>query len=135
MKTVKKIGLLIITTAAFIISGCSSQRLLSKPLYSYGNYSESYYSSKKELTQESAIALQESIKHAIENTENSRSGRVAPGMYANLGYIYLKAGKIQEAILSFEKEKATYPESSHFMDRMINKIHVSEKGNSWIIND
>lgn len=128
MNSIKKIGLLTITTAVFIMAGCSSQ---PKPLYSYGNYSESYYGSKKELTQESALALQESIKRAIENTENSRSGRVAPGMYANLGYIYLKAGKTQEAILSFEQEKVTYPESAHFMDRMINKIKVSEKGNSW----
>lgn len=122
-----KIGLLTITTATFIISGCSLQH---KPLYNYGDYSENYYSSKKEPTQDSALALQESIKRAIKNTDESRSGRVPPGMYANLGYIYLKAGKTKEAVLNFEKEKATYPESAYFMNRIIKKIQVSENGNS-----
>jgi hypothetical protein len=122
---IKKIGLLSITALSIIMSGCSAQ---PKTLYNYGDYSQSYYSSKREPTQESMLALQESIKRAIENSSQSRSGRVPPGIYANLGYIYLKAGKTQEAILNFEKEKATYPESAHFMDRIINKIQVSKQG-------
>ena len=60
------------------------------------------------------------------NAVNSRSARVAPGMYANLGYIYLKGGNTSKAIESFNKEKAIYPESAHFMDRMIKKIEVAE---------
>jgi hypothetical protein len=126
MQRVKTASLLIVTSVAFIINGCS---LYPKPLYSYGDYSESYYNSKKEPTQKSVLALQESIKDAIKTAGESRSGRVAPGMYANLGYLYLKAGKTQEAILNFEKEKAIYPESIHFMDRMIKKVKLLEKGN------
>lgn len=106
----------------FLMSGCAQP----KPLYTYGNYSESYYNAKKNVGTESALELQKSIEYSIENTENSRSGRVAPGMYANLGYIYLKAGKTDKAIENFNKEKFIYPESAHFMDRMINKIEVTE---------
>lgn len=127
MKSVKVISLSTAVVGVLLMSGCASQ---PKPLYSYSDYSQCYYDSKKELTKDSALALQESIKRAIEDKENCRSGRVAPGMYANLGYIYLKEGKTKEAISSFEKEKAIYPESAHFMDRMIKKIKTSEKGDS-----
>ena len=84
------------------MSACSSQ---PKPLYNYGEYSESYYQSKKELTAD-------------------------PGMYANHGYIYLKGGKTDKAVESFNKEKEIYPESAHFMDRMIKKIEVAEGKNN-----
>lgn len=121
MKKTISLGILIILS--FIISGCSNQ---PKPLYTYGNYSESYYASKKDVSADTALELQKSIEFAIENAGESRSGRVAPGMYANLGYIYLKGGKTDKAIESFKKEKSIYPESAHFMDRMIKKIEVSE---------
>lgn len=119
----KIISLAIVASLSFIISGCSNQ---PKPLYTYGTYSESYYAAKKELSPESALALQKSIEYAIEHSSESRSGRVAPGMYANLGYIYLKGGDTAKAIENFKKEKSIYPESAHFMDRMIKKIEVSE---------
>ncbi|MEA3370446.1 MAG: DUF4810 domain-containing protein [Campylobacterota bacterium] len=123
MKTLSNLALLSALTAAVFMSGCSSQ---PKPLYNYGDYSESYYHAKKELTADSALELQKAIEYSIENSANSRSGRVAPGMYANLGYIYLKGGKTAKAVESFKKEKEIYPESAHFMDRMIKKIEVAE---------
>ena len=121
MKIITSLGILIILS--FIISGCSNQ---PKPLYTYGNYSESYYESKKNVSADTALELQKSIEYAIENVNESRSGRVAPGMYANLGYIYLKGGETDKAIESFNKEKSIYPESAHFMNRMIKKIEVAE---------
>jgi hypothetical protein len=50
-------------------------------------------------------------------------------MYANLGYIYLKGNKTDKAIENFKKEKSIYPESAHFMDRMIKKIEVAQGKN------
>lgn len=119
----KVISLFAIIMVTIIVSGCSSQ---PKPLYTYGDYSESYYASKKESTAESALALKKSIEYAIEHTDDSSSGRVAPGMYANLGYIYLKANDMSKAIENFNKEKLTYPESAYFMEKMINKIKKSQ---------
>jgi len=123
MRVVTKKALLATVTAGFLMSGCSSQ---PKPLYNYGDYSESYYQAKKELSTDSALELQKAIEYSIQNATDSRSGRVAPGMYANLGYIYLKGGNSQKAIENFEKEKSIYPESAHFMDRMIKKVEVAE---------
>ena len=106
-----------------MLSNCSSP----KPLYYYGDYSEEYYHSKKELTPEARIALQHSIEEAIQNADEGSSGRVAPGMYANLGYLYLKAGQTKMAIANFKLEKSIYPESAKFMDRMIKKIEALER--------
>ena len=40
---------------AILITGCAQQ---PKPLYNYGNYSDSYYSYKKNVSPESALALE-----------------------------------------------------------------------------
>jgi len=123
MNNNKIVVLLSVLAIGFVISGCSTK---PKPLYTYGNYSESYYAFKKDVSAGTALELQKSIEFDIKNANQSRSGRVAPGMYANLGYIYLKSGKNNKAIENFNKEKAIYPESAHFMDRMIKKIEVAE---------
>lgn len=95
------------------------------PLYHYNGYSLAYYGYKKDLSDESLLQLQTSMEEAIEAAGESRSGRVPPGMYANVGYIYFKTGHHQKAITAFTKEKDTYPESAHFMNRMIKKVELS----------
>lgn len=127
MRIISKLALFSAIATGLLMSACSSQ---PKPLYNYGEYSESYYQSKKELTADSALELQKAIEYSIQNAADSRSARVAPGMYANLGYIYLKGGKTDKAVESFNKEKEIYPESAHFMDRMIKKIEVAEGKNN-----
>lgn len=123
MKISKITILTIPALAILLLSGCANQ---PKPLYDYENYSDSYYNYKKNMSEESALEYQKSIEMAIENAKESRSGRVAPGMYANLGYIYLKSGKSKEAIANFTKEKTIYPESAHFMDLMIKKVKIAQ---------
>jgi hypothetical protein len=123
MRIIANAALLASISAAFLLSACSGQ---PKPLYNYEDYSDSYYGAKKNMTQESALVLQKSMENAIERASESSSGRVAPGMYANLGYMYLKDGKSKEAIANFEKEKALYPESTRFMERMIQKVQAAQ---------
>ncbi len=112
-----------ITIFIFFIVACSQR---PKPLYNYENYAQNYYEDKKNHTPESALELQKAIEQSIANSDKSSSGRVPPGMYANLGYIYLKMGKSQEAIANFKKEKEVYPESIRFMDRMIKKVELAQ---------
>jgi hypothetical protein len=45
--------------------------------------------------------------------------RLAPGLVAELGYLYLQSGNPERAIRLFEREKHTWPESAYFMDVMI----------------
>lgn len=123
-KILKQVNYIAPVIAAVILAGCGAQQ--PKPLYNYAGYSDSYYAYKKNMTPESTLQLQKSIEEAINGTENSSSGRVAPGMHANLGYLYLKAGKPNEAIASFVNEKTIYPESTLFMDKLINRVKAAE---------
>ena len=107
---------------ALFMNGCSSHQ----QLYNYGEYSDSYYELKKTPGEESLLEYQKALEEAIENADKSRSKRVAPGMYANLGYLHLKANQRDKAIELFAKEKSLYPEAAFFMDRMINKIKAME---------
>lgn len=110
--------------ALLLFAGCAGPQ----PLYNYENYSSSYYDNVKAPSEETALELQQSMEKAIEAAGESRSGRVPPGMYANLGYIYLKGGAPAKAIEMFNKEKETYPEATQFMDRMIQKVELAEGG-------
>lgn len=109
--------------ALLLMTGCATQQ---KALYNYGTYSESYYAYEQDASAENLLALQKAIEEAIANAGDSVSGRVPPGMYANLGYIYLKQGNAKEAVKDFEMEKKLYPESAHFMDRVIEKVNKAE---------
>jgi hypothetical protein len=126
MNQIKTTILLSLGATIFFLSGCSAP---NPPLYNYGTYSENYYALKKDATAEKALEYQKALEYCIENAQESRSGRVPPGMYANLGYLYLKAGQNKKAIESFTKEKSVYPEATFFMDKMINKVETMEGSN------
>jgi hypothetical protein len=111
----------------FVIVSLCSACAQPKQLYNFGDYNDSYYKHKKKSTPETRQALIKSIEKAIGEENKSLSGRVPPGMYANLGYMYLQDGNTQKAISLFEKEKETYPESVHFMDRLIVKVEKTEQ--------
>jgi hypothetical protein len=109
---------LVLTFVLFtaILSGCKS----TPPMYMYENYSESFYNLKKESGHESDAQWQSSLEEIIEKS-NAKALRVPPGIYANLGYIHLKSNNFPKAIEFFEQEKAIYPESSRFMENLIQK--------------
>ncbi len=111
--------------AVFVV-GCAKQPQYL-PLYNYEDYGKNYYAYKKNMNPETTAALMQSIEKTTQEAEKSSSKRVPPGMYANLGYMYLKASKPNEAIANFTKEKAVYPESTLFMNRMINKVQALEE--------
>jgi hypothetical protein len=51
----------------------------------------------------------------------STNKAVPPGFHAHLGYLYFKAGKDDQAFQSFQTEKALFPESGVYMDRILSK--------------
>ena len=106
-----------------LLSGCATA---PTPLYNYSDYSNCYYQSAKTPSEGTLLNLQKTMEQAIAEKNKSRSGRVPPGMYANLGYLYLKGGQTQKAIELFTMEKTTYPEATHFMDRVIQKAEATE---------
>ena len=63
-----------------------------------------------------------------------RNLAVPPGIYAELGYIYLKENKSKEAVTLFETESQLYPESKHLMDRLIQSAKAKESSDTNVSN-
>ena len=86
-------------------------------MYHWGSYSSALNSHYRDPAKQAAYreALQEVI--AAE-----QGASVPPGIYAELGYLELASGNTAEAKRLFKQEKARWPESGLFMDRMIRKI-------------
>lgn len=119
----KSILFLSLSIVGLIISGCSTQQ----PMYEYSNYSETYYQLKQNGDAESTSKWKTSLEESIEKS-NARAIRVPPGIYANLGYLYLKVNDTKKAISFFETEKALYPEAAVFMDNLIKKAELMQEG-------
>lgn len=124
MRISQTLAILMLGTFVFL-TGCAPK---NQALYNYGTYSASYYNYEQDLSAEKALELQKAIEETIANAHDSQSGRVPPGMYANLGYLYLKGGDSAKAIENFRQEETLYPESKRFMDSMIKKVQTAEGG-------
>jgi hypothetical protein len=118
-----KLMILAISILTVFISGCATTE---KPMYDYGTYSESFYAMKRDTGVETSLEWRTVLENIIIES-NAQALRVPPGVYANLGYIHLKANNTKKAIRYFEEEKKTYPESEIFMTNLIKKSNI--KGN------
>ncbi|MFK4059593.1 DUF4810 domain-containing protein [Brevundimonas sp. NPDC046655] len=73
---------------------------------------------------ESRSVYKTSLEQAIELGQKRNA--VAPGLHAELGYLYLEEGERAAALQHFQQERALFPESARFMDRVINQIEPSQ---------
>lgn len=96
------------------LTGCAQQGL-----YDWGGYSSLMYQNykKPESVAANLVTLQTHVT-ALEG----RKTKVAPGLYADLGTLYLQAGDRNRAVENYRKERATWPESAGLMDAMINNL-------------
>jgi hypothetical protein len=61
-----------------------------------------------------AEIMNEDLQRAIAHNKS-----VPPGFHAHLGFVYYQLGKLDNARLEFQTEKAQFPESAVFMDRLV----------------
>lgn len=117
---IKKINTLLFVVTVIISSGCAPT-----PMYYWGDYSRTLYHFRKDASdaaQDKHMAeLEAIIKGSQEHTL-----RVPPGVYCELGYMYAKKGDRNRAMELFNLEKVTYPESTHFVDRLAANIKTVE---------
>ncbi len=112
----KRIFLFFISLVCLSISvGCA------KPLYYWGNYENSLVQRYEDTSEEGQLAAFGILQQTVYEAE-SKNGRLAPGVYADYGYLLFKRGYPKEAIEFFKKEADLYPESKYFMDSLISRI-------------
>ncbi|MEG0253030.1 MAG: DUF4810 domain-containing protein [Muribaculaceae bacterium] len=110
---------ILVASLIFALSACNSTS--TTPLYSWNNYENDSYHYYKNQTPKSVESLMKTYEEMIKTPRGSRKV-VAPGIYAEYGYLLIQNGKVDEGITMFKNEKHLYPESAAFMDRLINKF-------------
>jgi hypothetical protein len=106
---------------ALFLSGCAAPSM-----YYWGDYSTTLYHLKKTPSDESLLKHQQTLENIIEESK-TKNLRVPPGVYAELGYIYLRQNKNELAIQYFRMEKELYPESAILMQRLENSALKKDK--------
>lgn len=98
-----------------LASGCASSGL-----YEWGNYDESLYKYYKNAENEESFfaSLEKLINDNAKKSDGFRKP-IAPGLYAEYGYLLFERGRYQDAIAAFSEEKKAYPESSLLMNKMM----------------
>ncbi|MDO5102331.1 MAG: DUF4810 domain-containing protein [Lautropia sp.] len=103
-----------------MLAACAAQ----KPMYHWGEYPDTvytYYREGADLDQQ-ADALKQIIADAAEAGD-----KVGPGVHGQLGLVLSKQGRIQEARDAFRQEQMLYPESSAFMQYLIDGGAAAKK--------
>lgn len=85
--------------------------------FEWGAYEGSLYAYTKHPTQKEAYRT--ALVRAID--KGKQTNRVAPGLNAELGYLYLEDGDTQKAIALFEEEMRLFPESRKFLTGVVTR--------------
>jgi hypothetical protein len=103
--------------AVALVSGCQAP---PRTLYYWGSYEGVTYlgnTQPDKFTPAVQVAkLQEDIQRAA-----AANATVNPGLHAHLGYLYAQLGQADLARKELETEKALFPESAPFIDRLLNQ--------------
>jgi hypothetical protein len=103
--------------AALALTGCITQQ--SK--YEWGSYEEVVYASylaKEDVPAEKQVEVLEKDYQ----TARSEHKRMPPGWHAHLGYLYYQVGRGDQARQELMTEKAEFPESAVFVDRLLANV-------------
>jgi hypothetical protein len=88
-------------------------------IYQWGGYDAMLYQSYK--TPEKAVEFRQGLELHITKMEASNQ-KVAPGLYAELGTLYLQSGDNTKAVSMYKKERDAWPESRSLMDSLITNV-------------
>ncbi len=105
---------LTILVCAAAVGGCAQ-----RGMYQWGGYDAMLYQSYKSPEKVSDLRL--GLETHIGKMERSQL-KVAPGLYAELGTLYLQAGDSGKAIAMYTKERDAWPESKGLMDALIDNV-------------
>jgi hypothetical protein len=103
-----------LAVSTLVLAGCAAPRTI----YTWGSYEEliyvSYAAPDKLPVESQVAALEKDYQQA-----RATNKRMPPGWHAHLGYLYYQLGKADEARRELQTEKAEFPESTIFMDRLL----------------
>jgi len=108
--------LVMVGVAALIfLMGCST----SKDLYKWHDYDSNLF--KYYQKPETAEAFRAEMETAVQEVEKSK-GKIAPGLCAEIGTLYLQKGDRASAVTWYKKERDIWPDSAAFMGALITNL-------------
>jgi len=105
-----------------LIVGC----VPPQTMYYWGDYSDTLYKYKKDATPEMLDIHKTELLDIILKS-NEKGLRIPPGINAELGYIYLLQEQYDQAMVYLKKEKSIYPESTKFIDDLLQNLNEGEQ--------
>ena len=122
-----KIGLASLALFAILLAGCGNAGGPRSLYYWDGTYSSSLYSY---LNEDGDATEQISRLENLVQTSTQRGYKVAPGLYAHLGLLYLNNGNLGAANANFDKEVQNFPESKEFINFIKGSKNLTPKKQS-----
>lgn len=122
-----KIGLASLALFAILLAGCGNAGGPRSLYYWDGTYSSSLYSY---LNEDGDATEQISRLENLVQTSTQRGYKVAPGLYAHLGLLYLNNGNLGAANTNFDKEVENFPESREFINFIKGSKNLTPKKQS-----
>jgi hypothetical protein len=116
---------LVIPLAALALTGCATQQ----SMYQWGSYDSLLYQGYKEPSKMEAMKVK--LQAHIDALEKSGQ-KVGPGLYAELGTLYLEGGASDKAVALYSRERDAWPESKGLMTSMITNIERRQKARAEI---
>ncbi len=104
---------------ALALGGCAAPNK-----YNWSGYDKGLYDAYKDPTQISALQIK---LQAIVDTLEQQKQIAPPGLYAELGTLYLQEGLTDKAKIYYAKERDTWAESKTLMDLLIKNIDSRPK--------
>jgi len=122
-----KIELASLALFAILLAGCGNAGGPRSLYYWDGTYSSSLYSY---LNEDGDATEQISRLENLVQTSTQRGYKVAPGLYAHLGLLYLNNGNLGAANANFDKEVENFPESREFINFIKGSKNLTPKKQS-----
>ena len=122
-----KIGLASLALFAILLAGCGNAGGPRSLYYWNGTYSSSLYGY---LNEDGDATEQISRLENLVQTSTQRGYKVAPGLYAHLGLLYLNNGNLGAANANFDKEVQNFPESREFINFIKGSKNLTPKKQS-----
>jgi hypothetical protein len=98
------------------LTGCTSPTI-----YTWGTYEDLIYSS---YTSPGKVPPELQVEKLEQDYQKARATnkRMPPGWHVHLGTLYYQLGKMDQAHQEFQTEKAEFPESAVFVDRLLTNM-------------
>ncbi|MDO9434830.1 DUF4810 domain-containing protein [Hydrogenophaga sp.] len=100
---------------SLLLGGCVAA---PKPLYQWGSYPAQVH---KHFKGESPQAQIDALEVLLADNQGNAAA-TPPGLHAHLGLLYSKVGRDDKMEEQFELEKATFPESAPYMNRLLAQL-------------